>query len=317
MATRNPIPDILEIRSRLLHGNSGAEISIRQIYLQSAFEKRRDVDPEFLRYFPVALVACFEGFFRLAVKELIDAGQPYLTNAAQLAATNKFDLESVIALHGKLTTIGEFIAHPLPWSNLKQVEANMSAILGKSFLNHMRIITDRVAIELDGKPPIPILADPDSTFRNVSRTFELRHIICHETATKFKISIEEIENIYDSSREFLKAATEIVSETLYPNAPLTQAAMNQSSYEEYQIAREELNNLVGAVSNNLSRDIKTNWIELQSSWESFADEAIKFEGSKYDGGSIQPLIHNTTATGLVRARITEVERELHHPYPDR
>ena len=310
MAPRNLIQEILEIRSRLRYGHSFNEFSIRLHHLGAAYKKRDEVDPEFLSYFPVALIACFEGFFRLASKELMDAGPPYLGNAARLSVNIKFDLESVVALHGRRTTIGEFIAHHLTWNNLAAVEANMSAILGKSFLEGVRSIPDRVGTEIYGRPLAPILADPDSTFAAVSRAFELRHIICHETATSFKVAVADAESIYTSCTEFLTAANEVVSETLHPNAPLTQAAMNQSSYAECQAVRDEMTGLVELVSMGLTGDTQKQWRELQASWEAFANLAVKFEGSKYEGGSIQPLIHNTTATSLVRARIEQLKRQL-------
>ena len=102
MANRNLIQEILDIRSRLRYGSAFHEFATRLILLDGAFEKRKTVDAEFLNYFPVALVACCEGFFRLAVKELVDSGAPFLDNAAKLGQSIKFDFESITAFQGSL-----------------------------------------------------------------------------------------------------------------------------------------------------------------------------------------------------------------------
>ena len=36
---------------------------------------------EFVRYFPIAVVASLEGYFRARLSQLIDSGEPFLSNA--------------------------------------------------------------------------------------------------------------------------------------------------------------------------------------------------------------------------------------------
>ena len=46
------------------------------IELEQAFKNHDKTQEELTRYFPVALIACVESYFRMAIKDLIDAGKP-------------------------------------------------------------------------------------------------------------------------------------------------------------------------------------------------------------------------------------------------
>src|SRR3989337_3202727 len=127
----------------------------------------------------------------------------------------KFDIEAVKALHGKHVSIGEFMAHNLPLSQLTHIDNHMSAILGKHFLEELRSVTDRWAHEIHGKPKTPILVEPDSIYRDVSRTFAIRHIVCHELASNFKVKPIDIEQGFLACTLLLKASDELMGETLY------------------------------------------------------------------------------------------------------
>ena len=105
--TRNIIQEIAAVRARRGRGPSWAELSSRLQQLERAFHTLERGNDELNRYFPVALIACMEGFFRMALKELIDVGEPFLSRAEALALGTKIDFAIIRAVHGKSITVGE------------------------------------------------------------------------------------------------------------------------------------------------------------------------------------------------------------------
>jgi hypothetical protein len=241
---------------------------------------------------------------------LVDSGSPFLDNAAKLSTNIRFDFTSVKALHGKRITIGEFIAHQLSWNNLNLIEANLSALLGKSCLDALRTVTDRWESEVKGQARTPILADADLTFRHIAHAFELRHIVCHETATNFRISLAEIEEIYPSSIAFLSAANAVISEAINPNAPLTQAAMNVASARDMQASMNELDRVNQTLEAKLNERERAKWRAVVEAWRTYSGLAADFEASQYEGGSIRPLIFNTARKHLTDEQIAHTHRQI-------
>lgn len=224
--TRDIVQEIVEARARRKSDLATAELFSRLLDLDAAFDKRRELRGELLKYFPVALVALMETYFRLTVKELVDHGDPYLSNAASLFSGSKLDFGVLRGLHGRLVSLGEVIAHTLALSSLSHINTHLSTLLGRDFLAALRTVYDRWDHEIQGNPKSPILKDPDTTFAHVARTFELRHIICHEAATDFPIEPDAIEQSFFGTSLVLKASRELIDNTLHPGAPLTQTDMN-------------------------------------------------------------------------------------------
>ena len=137
---------------------------------------------ELFRYFPVAMVAALEGFFRMIYADLINTGEPY-SGRAQGFRDLKFGAGPIVAVQGKKISAGELIAHQLPHNSFANVEANMSVLLGKTF---------RSAITIDGIAPFAALARGKNFFASMAsdlaEMFRVRHVFCHELATKVTLS---------------------------------------------------------------------------------------------------------------------------------
>ena len=174
--SRNIIQEIDEIRQRHQFGSAMFELTTRLYELEEVFKKQDRAESELIRYFPVAIIACVEGYFRLAIKELVDSGEPFLTNAEKPTSSLKLDFSLLRAVHGKTVTVGELVAHSVQLSRLDHIESVLSSLIGKGLLDSLRIITDRWAHEVKGESASPILSEPDKVFSAVARTFELRHI---------------------------------------------------------------------------------------------------------------------------------------------
>jgi len=143
--TRDIIEEIADVRQRRRFGEAMSELPHRLFALEQAFKKHDKAENELTRYFPVALIACVEGYFRMAIKDLVDAGEPYLTNAEKPASSIKLDFSVLRAVYGKAITVGELVAHSVQLSRLEHIQAILSSLLGKDFLQELRTTTDRGA----------------------------------------------------------------------------------------------------------------------------------------------------------------------------
>ncbi len=305
--TRDIIQEIADVRQRRRFGDAMAELPIRLFALEQSFKEHNKAESELTRYFPVALIACVEGYFRMAIKDLVDAGEPYLTNAEKPASSLKLDFSLLRAVHGKAITVGELVAHGVQLSRLEHIEAALSSLLGKSFLQELRTTTDRWAHEVKGEPATPILAEPDVVFVDVARTFELRHIICHEIASAYEIESEKVGRCFESCVSFLRAADECISETIRPGAPLTQTAMNIAAGKALTEKQERLAEVVTELKSRLDADELVAFDESQAKWQLYCDAWANFvAGERAGGGTIWPLIFAGAAEATVDRRIEEL-----------
>ncbi len=305
--TRNIIQEIAEIRERRLTGYAIAELPIRLFAIENAFKKHDKSARELTRYFPVALIACVEGYFRMAIKELIDAGDPYLSNAEKPASSIKLDFSVLRAVHGKTVTVGELVAHSVQLSRLEHVDTVLSSLLDLRFLDELRNVTDRWDYEVRGNPSVPILSKPDQVFAGVARAFELRHIICHEIASAYEVEVDEVGFCIESCVAFLRAADELISETIHPGAPLTQAGMNIAAGESLNVVREQLEEAIIVLRSRLDKAQLLAFEESQEKWQLYCDAWVNFvAGEGVDSGTMWPVIYAGEAETVVRRRLEEV-----------
>lgn len=305
---RNIVEEILEISGRRKSDIPTGELFIRLLFIEHAYKERNPENKELLRYFPIAIVACMEAYFRLAIKKLIDSGEPYLTNSQAIMPKANIGFDVLKALHGQSITIGDIISHSISINNLAQLDSNISRLLGIEFLKKLSLIQSRWAVEVLKQPKQPILLDAQNTFRHVAKTFELRHIFCHEIASNHEFEIPEIEKCFDNSVLFLKAADELISETLHPNAPLTQADMNIDSAEDYKKEREYFESFLAEVTGLLNEKQIPLFEEANKSWEVLLKNSVEIEGLQYEGGTIRPTIENSAAARLTKERSEQLSK---------
>ena len=305
--TRDIIQEIADVRQRRRFGSAVAELPLRLFALEYALKEHDKSKSELTRYFPVALIACVEGYFRMAIKDLIDAGEPFLTNAEKPASSLKLDFSILRAVHGKAITVGELVAHGVSLSRLEHIEGALSSLLGVGFLQALRTTTDRRAHEIGGEPATPILSKPDEVFANVARTFELRHIICHEIASSYEIEAEEVARCFESCVAFLRAADEFISETIHPDAPLTQTDMNIAAGKSLAEGQRSLAEAITKIRSHLDTAELNAFDESQVKWQLYCDAWADFvAGERANSGTIWPLINASAAEDLVARRLEEV-----------
>lgn len=305
--TRDIIREIADVRQRRRFGSAMSDLPVRLFALEQVFEEYDKSQSELTRYFPVALIACVEGYFRMAIKDLVDSGDPYLSNAGKPASSLKIDFSILRAVHGKAITVGELVAHGIPLSRLDYIDVALTNLIGKGFLEALRTTTDRWAHEVKGEEASPILMNPDRVFSDVARTFELRHIICHEIASAYEIEADEVARCFQSCVAFLRTADEFISETLHPGAPMTQTDMNIAAGESLSKTRCRLEDESEKVKQHLNTTELAAFNEAQSKWEAYSKAWVAFvAGERSSSGTIWPLIAAEVAEATVNRRIEEI-----------
>jgi hypothetical protein len=217
---RDFIAEILERRSRhpkrtdrwLQFMKRGEGLLFALNHVGRKAPKKHSCQAELFRYFPVGIVAASEGYFRLVYRDLINFGDPYLRNAAQFKDLS-LGHEAIYAIHERQASVGEIIAHQLSHNNLGDITRNMDALSGTDFKSAVEEeLARRAHRERDGT------MEPSWVSQFVVRTFELRHIFCHELATSYPVRIEEIDSCFRATFAFLFCTEACVQKLLERDA---------------------------------------------------------------------------------------------------
>jgi hypothetical protein len=170
--------------------------------------RKHSVQAELLRYIPIGIIAASEGYFRLVYRDLIDFGDPYLRNAASFKELS-LGHDAIYAIHGRRTTVGEIIAHQLSHNSMGDISKNMDYITGGGLMAAIEQQLDVARIAWVNTPEDATRAS--WVFRNVVRTFELRHIFCHELATIITPNRSEIDACLRATVAFLYCSEVYIS----------------------------------------------------------------------------------------------------------
>ncbi len=183
---RDTISEIVEIRTRNPSGNKRIEIFVQRMNDLRFLAKEWLAEPwggedercrrEAMRYIPIALIASIEGWMRFAVRDMIDGGEPFATNAKGLKNT-RFDHDLLIALAAQKLTAGEVIAHFITCSRIEDVFSTLGRVAGCDVPASTRQVV--VGTERHPYPMAPIY---DDIVAIVVETFTLRHVFAHELA---------------------------------------------------------------------------------------------------------------------------------------
>lgn len=304
---RNILGEIDEVKERRKGSKSFLELSRRLSQISRAFKTHDQSNDELTRYFPVALIATIEAYFRQSLAELIDIGEPYLSNANKLSAILKFDFALVRAVNGRTVTIGELIGHSIKLSRLDSLEAAVSMVIGRSFKTELTQVADRWEYEVLGGVKAPILSNPEKVLSGVARMFELRNIICHETATGFTVSYGEVASCFTACQSFLRASDVFFQELRSPGAPLTQTGMNIEAGDKLAALEHQLSQLVEDIRTNSEPEQLAVFDDAQKKWEAFRDAWLQhLVGEREGGGSIWPMEYALTSCQLTTKRIEQL-----------
>lgn len=264
----------------------------------------------------IRLVTALEVFTRDWVKELVDAGEPYIGRAASLLkGTLKIDFAVAQGLVGKQVTFGDLVAHDIPLNSIADVDRVFSHLLETSLFDRLKTVINRWDVEIVGKPPTPILSNPRETRALLGRLFELRHIHVHELPDEAHIEPETVTGFVTAAMSFCEAVDEALSTELQGDYPLTQAAMNEQAGEQAQNAEDDLKAVIARLDpTNSSKSLRA----AQEAWEGYRERQAEFRSgiNSPTRGSIAPMIYASEVEKITRARIDELEWYLNRKEGD-
>lgn len=91
---------------------------------------------------------------------------------------------------------------------------------------------------------------------------------------------------------------------------LSQIELNSLSGEWYRLWDDELNKLWGEIKEKLDTAAYETLLAEQKAWITEKEQAIQQEGEPYGEGTMRPLVENTKAAELTRARVYELAEYL-------
>lgn len=319
MKKRDLIKEIVSVKDRAeFYGRTELQSRIFEIdyALNEHLNYKGEFNNEILKYIPIATVACFESFFRTIVSELIEVGEPYTENVLKFNQTKsiKFDFNIVNEIQKKTITIGDFVAHYLSCNNLDDFNSNLSTLTQTDFLSEVKNYKPKSIREQVTFNSENLRSNFPRILESIKKTFELRHIFCHEFATKVKIEYDEIKLIYEDCKIFLNQVNEYIWYLIDPDAPMTQTDMNIQAGEDFQKSESELNEIIEKIkkadfSEGFSTyDIKKFDLVIEK-WKEYRNAKADLEAESFSGGTMEPLIRLSTLSNLTQKMTAELKED--------
>ncbi len=242
---------------------------------------------EFYKYLPIASVACLESFTRVSLRSLIDKGDEYFENVAILLqrTTQKIDFDVLKNIHKNEFTMGELVSHLVPCNNLNDVNRSLTDILGQDFLNkikdHFPVFQGPIKQEAFGE------AKFEAIKKSIVRSFELRHIFCHETSMSINLDRKEIFENLKNCALFIDYASDYLNSLLYkywglhPETQLEAVAAESKAMEAAllvklkEIKAEKIKRL------DYPQESEKLFDETIENWKTYAESKARLKGSLY------------------------------------
>jgi uncharacterized protein YecT (DUF1311 family) len=259
----------------------------------------------------VVAIAALESIFRTAVRELVDSGSPYSDRAGAIVHDMKVEVSALHAFHGRKLSVGEFVAHLVPFKSFEDINTALTTLLGTSFLSAAKRVEDQWEKRVYGRLDARVLRSHGPVFEDVKALISARHQIAHEAPYPPAVTDAEVLRRQLTSTElFAHAISEVVSQTVNPDAPLTQAEMNEAAGKQAHEADDVMQQVY---QNGLARTAAADRAALEKSQEAFLEyrkEASSFAGRAVAGGSMRPTFELLEYEQLTHQRTEDLERLL-------
>lgn len=318
---RNIIEEILAIKSRAKF-EAGHDYASRFRELDAIVNELKTTPEhtkkELMKYIPIATVACFESFFSATVKELIDHGKPFSDRIGKFnqATNTRIDFEVLNEIQGKTLTIGDVAAHMLSFNNIDDLNANISSLIDADMLSELKRFDKRSIFEDKVTTSREFLKHSDQVIKSVKRTYELRHIFCHEYSRSARIDEVEILSNYAHCRLFLDQVNNFIFDLLYPDAPETQTDMNMDAADDFATFDSVLTQLIADIKtraaakgdiHNFDQKIFDKAIK---SWKMYRKHAAECTASPVIGGPMHSFLYFSAMADKTREKIESLNNEF-------
>lgn len=325
---RNFLEEINIVKSRTAYSSRIDYLdNIRgiQSVVDSIESSKSNDQNEMLKYIPIAIVACLQGYFRAVIKDLIDSGDPFRKNASNFNKNKqiRFDFEIVNAIHSENLTMGDFISHILPFSSLSDIDSNLSTIIDGNFLKQIKDF-DGSNRDFSGLTSITYKNNVDQIIPDINKIFELRNIFCHEFSSKIKVDKIGVLQCFSNFKIFIKQIDLYIGNLLYHDIPINQNELTEYALQEYEKANEKLKNLINEIlvldkeKNNNQLDEKL-FQEAMMAWSDYREAMTISDASVFKGGSSYNFVYNTSNRHITQEKIESLTKEyqfLYDPHYD-
>lgn len=261
-------------------------------------------DPELYRHFPVATIAALESHFKATVATIINEGSPYLERGLTLAKDRlKSAVDVVPLLHRKAVTIGDVVAHVIPFNSVSSLENAFGNLLDGDF--KMMVAGARNPYDMRNECGTARVLVPSvaTLWSELSLAFERRHIFAHEAATKFLISFEDAKATVESCALFVSALDAVLWSSIWKAEPLTQYEMNVAAWSRCKDVRAILAaDLWKALAIATENGERARFRRMHAAWKSFSKQWIDWEGEPFAMGSSRPMLTAISQERTIAAR---------------
>ena len=150
---------------------------------------------------------------------------------------------------------------------------------------------------------------------DVKRTFELRHIFCHEYYANVKLDPREILRCLKSSRVFLKQVSNFIWNLIHPNDPETQAEMNIKINDEFEQIDQELTQLIDTIK-ELKGENQSGYVhpilfdKTISEWKQYRKTKAEADSVRFIGGTVYPSVYASSMTWTTKEKIMSLKDEF-------
>lgn len=279
--TEKAIQQIVEKRARASEPDRSA--SWRMSSLIQTFHAPTKHRDEIIRYYPIAVVAVLDGYFRARLAELIDSGEPYLANAVGAYSEIKLNLEIAEALAARKISLGELIMSSVSVSSFSSLVQILSRITGRTkCLTEIARMTPR---SFDTKPRKPFILEAPETWSRLEKAFELRHILCHELAGDLAIDETEMRLLLLAAQDFVRASGAWIEGLEEPNSAKKLQDMVRSRKERGARTKAQLKVLLDLIHQILdmgqlseANDVRQSVLGAESSLDSYLLSLKKLKG---------------------------------------
>lgn len=261
-------------------------------------------DAELFKHFPIAAIAALESDFKASVTAIVDSGSPYLERGLQLAKERlKSAADVVPLLHRKSATIGELVAHVIPFNSISSLENAFETLFGTSLKSLVGSAMDPYSLRIGVVKVEPLVADVDALWRELSRTFERRHVLAHEAATNYQVSYNDALSAVASCAAFHEALNGVLWGTVWKDVPLTHYEMNVAAWDRCAAHRKTLAKTLRRALRIATEDgDRARFRRMHGEWKNFSKRWATWEAEPFAMGSIRPLFDAISMERTLAAR---------------
>ena len=165
---------------------------------------------ELLRGIPISLVACMQNYFREAIRDLANSGEPFDARAKELNRVSRSLLDKA-GLFSRDIKFGDLLSEQVPLSNVQDILRPMSLILDLPLRRLIHNYDMRCPDCKHISTPANYLPD---FWRVLGALFRVRHALAHEHARKVKLTLPLVAKFALATEIFLRVTDGFVFKEL-------------------------------------------------------------------------------------------------------